>query len=262
MDLLLTNDDGYDSPGIHALADALGEIADVTIVAPETDQSAMGRACSPEVTLERRDAGYTVTGTPVDSVLVGIESLDLEPDVVVAGCNIGANLGGHALGRSGTVSAAVEATFFGLPSIAASLYVPPSEWPLDARKHHFVEAAGAVTFLVEHAMGTDAFSDGGYLNVNAPMPGESPAPMRLTRPSERYDMVAEREDDRITLYDRDWRERSSIGGDEPRTTDRGAVFRGEISVSALTAPHSSLPEDELRSLVEDYVPRHTADASQ
>jgi 5'-nucleotidase len=96
MDVLLTNDDGIDAGGIRALYETLSSIEEVsvTVVAPATDQSAVGRALSHEVDVETHELGYVVHGTPTDCIVAAVGALDdLDPDLVVAGCNRGANLG-------------------------------------------------------------------------------------------------------------------------------------------------------------------------
>ncbi|MFP4271370.1 MAG: 5'/3'-nucleotidase SurE, partial [Alphaproteobacteria bacterium] len=121
------NDDGIDSAGLRAVYDALSEVARVTVVAPASDQSAVGRSMSHEVAITDHDLGYAVDGTPADCVVAAMGELGPDPDLVVAGCNRGANLGEYVIGRSGTVSAAVEAAFFDVPAIATSLYVPAGD---------------------------------------------------------------------------------------------------------------------------------------
>ena len=118
MHVLLTNDDGIDETGLRALHEALSGVAEVTVVAPADDQSAVGRSLSSRVAVDRRETGYAVHGTPADCVVAGLQSLAPDVDLVVSGCNRGANLGQYTLGRSGTVSAAVEAAFFECPAIA------------------------------------------------------------------------------------------------------------------------------------------------
>lgn len=257
MDILLTNDDGIDSPGLRALYEALSTVGDVLVVAPAADQSAIGRALSYEVAVEEHESGYAVEGTPADCVVAGLEAIGPYPDLVVAGCNRGANLGAYVLGRSGTVSAAVEAAFFGLPAIAVSLYIPgdvdfaESHPPVDA----YGEAARATAYLAEGAMAEGVFDDAGYLNVNAPPPDGEPAPMAVTRPSHTYDMTAAREPDgTITLTDRIWEHMRAGGLDEPAGTDRHAVMNGAISVSPLTAPHTTEHHPALDELAEGYPP--------
>ncbi|WP_135825768.1 5'/3'-nucleotidase SurE [Halorussus ruber] len=265
-EIVLTNDDGIDSPGIRALYDALSEVGNVTTVAPANDQSAVGRAMTYEFAVHEHELGYAVEGTPTDCVVAGLAELGPYPDIVVSGCNEGANIGAHILGRSGTVSAAVEAAFFGVPAIAASLHIPQSEWPRDTTVEEYDEVAEAVRYLVEHAPDAGVFEEAEYLNVNAPLPSESAvedreggaadaaerAPMVVTRPSHVYDMDATEEDGRVTLHDNTWEQMEGENLPDPEGTDRRAVYEGKISVSPLTAPHTTEHHDALDDLAERY----------
>lgn len=253
MDILLTNDDGIDSPGIRALSDALSAVGDVLVVAPAADQSAIGRAMSDAVTVEERELGYAVDGTPADCVVAGLEAIGPHPDLVVAGCNRGANLGAYSIGRSGTVSAAVEGASFGIPSLAVSLYIPG---PFEGNRpgiEAYDEAARVTTFLADRAVAAGVFEDAEYLNVNVPPTGGDRAPMAITRPSLTYDMTAVRRDDgTITLRDRIWEHMRAGDLDEPRGTDRHAVIDGRTSISPLTAPHTADDHPVLDTLVAEY----------
>lgn len=127
--ILLTNDDGVYSNGIWAAYRALAAIADVTVVAPATQQSAVGRSISifepiraTEITVGGVRA-YSVGGKPTDAVIIGLFALKLRPDLVVSGINIGENLSYESIMTSGTVGAAMEASNQGVPSIAFSLQV-------------------------------------------------------------------------------------------------------------------------------------------
>ena len=251
-EILLTNDDGIDSPGIRALYDALSSVGNVTVVAPANDQSAVGRSMSNEVPVAEHELGYAVDGTPVDCVIAGLEAIGPYPDLVVSGCNVGANLGAYVLGRSGTVSAAVEAAFFEVPAIAVSLYVPGDRWPLDPDVEAFAEAARATRFLAANAIDAGVFEQVGYLNVNVPIDAERTAPMLVTRPSAMYDMTAEQNGDAIVLHDRTWDRMGKDAITDPAGTDRRAIADGAISVSPLTAPHSSDYHELLDGLVERY----------
>ncbi|UPV74453.1 5'/3'-nucleotidase SurE [Halorussus limi] len=267
-EILLTNDDGIESPGIRALYDALSEVGNVTTVAPADDQSAVGRAMTYEVPVEEHELGYAVEGTPSDCVVAGLAELGPYPDIVVSGCNEGANIGAYVLGRSGTVSAAVEAAFFGVPAIAASLHVPQSQWPRDTSVEEYEEVAEAVRYLVEHAPDAGVFEEAEYLNVNGPLPSatsgaaegreSAPAdapertPMVVTRPSHVYDMDATRDDGVVTLHDRTWEQLDGDTLSDPEGTDRRAVFDGKISVSPLTAPHTTERHDALDDLAERF----------
>jgi len=253
--VMLTNDDGIDSVGFRALYDALSNVAEVVAVAPAEDQSAVGRTMSASVEVDDHDLGYAIQGTPADCTVAGLSTLCPDVDLVVAGCNKGANLGAYVLGRSGTISAAVEATFFDVPAIATSLYVPggEGEWrqaandPADYR-----DACRATRYLVTHGHGAGVFEQADYLNVNAPLPGDDPAEMEITRPSRRYEMNAERDGDSVHLEDPVWAQMRSGDVPDPGGTDRRAIFEGRVSVSPLTAPHTTEHHEALDALAETF----------
>ncbi len=255
MDILLTNDDGIDSTGLQVLAEALAEVGDVLVVAPASDQSAIGRAMSTEVHVEEHELGYALTGTPADCVVAGLEAIGPYPDLVVSGCNNGANLGAYTLGRSGTVSAAVEAAFFDVPAIATSLLVPTDLWPEEPDPEAFEHVARATTYLAEHAIGAGVFEQADYLNLNAPTEVDERASIAVTRPSRTYDMDATHgKDGMITLHDRVFDRMDNGTVDEPEGTDRRAVMDGKVSVSPLTAPHTTEHHEALDALAETYSP--------
>ncbi|WP_018256065.1 5'/3'-nucleotidase SurE [Halomicrobium katesii] len=254
--ILLTNDDGIDSVGFRALYDALTEVGSVTAVAPKSDQSAVGRAISHEVPVHQHELGYAVEGTPTDCVVAGTESLVPETDLVVAGCNRGANLGAYVLGRSGTVSAAVEATFFDVPAIAVSMYIPVREdaafADVEENYDSYGEATRAASYLADHSMSAGVFEQCDYLNVNAPVADRGPAEMAITEPSRVYQMGAERNGETVTLHDRIWERMAEGDIPDPEGTDRRAVVDGKVSVSPLTAPHTTEHHEALDGLAETY----------
>ncbi|WP_280587125.1 5'/3'-nucleotidase SurE [Halorubrum sp. Boch-26] len=271
LEILLTNDDGIDAVGIRALSDALSREHDVTVVAPNQNQSGVGGTRSWwETTVEytETDAGYAVEGTPADCVAVAEVALDLDPDIVVSGCNHGPNIGAHILGQSGTVGAAMEAAFLGTPAIAVSLYdrgnlpVPPT---LD--NGDFALAAEAVLDLLERVEGVEGDEGAALpfgadvLNVNAPAADDEAAAdptYRLTEPARGFDVIEfrpgeaspdeEHPDERgfgerrgemgMELRDRFWREflRGDVA-DDPGS-DRLAAVEGEVSVSPLSSSRS------------------------
>ena len=124
MRILLSNDDGYFSPGIDCLARALSSIAEITVVAPERDRSGASNSLTLDrpLSLKRAANGfYYVNGTPTDCVHLAVTGmLDVLPDMVVSGINLGANMGDDTI-YSGTVAAATEGFLLGVPSIAVSL---------------------------------------------------------------------------------------------------------------------------------------------
>ena len=261
LSILLTNDDGIDATGFRALYDALSDIGDVTAVAPARDQSAMGRALSFDVTVEEVDMGYAIDGTPADCVVAGLGSLLPAADLVVAGCNEGANIGAYTLGRSGTVSAAVEAAFFNVPAMAVSLYIPvPEDRSLagvDPDYDDFEVATSAATYLCEHALGAGVFDSAEYLNVNAPPPEMASGELEITRPSHVHMLDARRDGSTIELHDPVWERMASGDISDPEGTDRRAIVEGRVSVSPLTAPHSTEHHEALDELAETY-PGHDA----
>ena len=128
MKILISNDDGINSLGIYALAKSLKEIGDVTVVAPITEQSAVGHAITMKAPLRVVEHyingeffGYAVEGTPADCVKMGIRNiLKSPPDIVVSGINHGSNTAINII-YSGTVSAAREAAIMDVPAVAFSL---------------------------------------------------------------------------------------------------------------------------------------------
>ena len=256
-EILLTNDDGIDARGFRVLYDALSDVGSVTAVAPANDQSAVGRALShAPVSIHEHELGYVIEGTPADCVIAGLGTLCRETDLVVAGCNEGANLGAYNLGRSGTVSAAVEATFFDVPAMAVSLYVPVAEdtqfTGVDVDPPQFAEAARAASYLADHAPGAGVFEQAEYLNVNAPVADRAAGELAITRPSEVHMMDAERDGGEVRLTDHIWEQMATGEIPDPEGTDRRAVVDGKVSVSPLTAPHTTEHHEALDALAETY----------
>ncbi|SMO66856.1 5'/3'-nucleotidase SurE [Halorubrum cibi] len=253
--ILLTNDDGIDAVGLRALRDALADEYDVVTVAPTGDCSSVGRALSDGATVSEHELGYAVEGTPVDCVVAGLDELVPDADCVIAGCNEGANLGSYVLGRSGTVSAAVEAAFFGVPAVATSMYVPGGEdwWKRELEAGEFDHAARATRYLLDNAFDAGVFEAVDYLNVNAPIADGDRAPMRVTRPSDWYGMTAERDGNGgVTFDDPIWGRMTEADVPDPVGTDRRAVVDGEVSVSPLSVPHDVATNGALDGLAERY----------
>jgi 5'-nucleotidase len=181
MNILVTNDDGIDSPGITALAAALCNVGTVTVVAPDRQQSAVGHALTVSrplrATKVRRDDalfGFAVDGTPADCVKLGVTTLlDARPDLVVSGINHGSNTSVNIL-YSGTVSAASEAMLLGIPAIAVSI---------DSLSYS-TDCAAAAEFAAHIAarMPSLGLPLDTLLNVNVPaLPKERIKGFRITR---------------------------------------------------------------------------------
>lgn len=212
---------------------------------------------SRDVTVEEHEYGYALDGTPADCTVAGLEVLCPDVDMVVAGCNKGANIGAYTLGRSGTVSAAVEAAFFEVPAMAVSLYVPAmKDWESVATTvEDYRNPVDITTFLAEHAIDAGVYEQADYLNINAPYSppaADEHLPVEITRPSRLHDMRGERTGDEIHLRDAIWERMAADTVPEPDGTDRWAVMEGRISVSPLTAPHTTEHHDGLVELLETY----------
>lgn len=169
--ILLTNDDGYQAPGITALFEALTAANhDVTLIAPATQQSgASASITSSGVTLEKHAENiYSVSGRPADAVLVGLAEVfkDSPPDLVISGANFGQNSGQDAM-ISGTVGAATIAHLRGVPAIAISVEINFKE--LEQRFPSTMKAMpGAASFIVELLKSDAKLPDGAILNINYP----------------------------------------------------------------------------------------------
>lgn len=180
MKILLTNDDGIYAPGLFALYQALKTDYQIHIVAPESEMSAVGHAItllSPiRVKSVRRSGkfyGFAVNGTPADCVKIACqELLDGPPDMVLSGINVGANVGVNIL-YSGTVSAATEGAFLGIPSAAISL---------NTLKHPEFAFAAQFSKKIIQFVRENGLGDGVALNVNIPaVPPEDIKGVCLTR---------------------------------------------------------------------------------
>jgi 5'-nucleotidase len=163
MHILLSNDDGYLAEGLAALAGALSPYADVSVVAPDRNRSAASNSLTLEMPLRAHvaDNGFIkVDGTPTDCVHLAITGLlEPEPDMVIAGINHGANLGDDVL-YSGTVAAATEGRFLGLPAMAISL-------ACNEEPQHFETAAEVAVVLLKRLIDKPLPRDT-LLNVNVP----------------------------------------------------------------------------------------------
>ena len=181
MHILISNDDGYESPGIRCLAEVLKKQARVTVVAPDRDRSGASNSLTLESPIRARqvDNGFIrVDGTPTDCVHLAITGLlEDEPDMVVSGINAGANMGDDVL-YSGTVAAAMEGRFLGLPAIAVSLVGH------DAK--HYETAAKVIEILVQRLQVSPIDNDV-ILNVNVPdLPWGEVKGMQITRLGHRH----------------------------------------------------------------------------
>lgn len=181
MKILVSNDDGYRARGLRALAEELATIAEVTVVAPDRNRSGASNSLTLDFPLRMREESkgvFSVNGTPTDCVHLAVTGVfSDEPDMVVSGVNDGANLGDDVL-YSGTVAAAMEGRFLGLPALAVS--------QVGESVRHFETGARVARELVERLLRGKLPADT-ILNVNVPdLPYEQLQGFRATRLGHRH----------------------------------------------------------------------------
>jgi 5'-nucleotidase len=228
MRILLSNDDGYFSPGLACLAEAISAIAEVVVVAPERDRSGASNSLTLDRPLKLRRAAsgfYFVNGTPTDSVHLAVTGmLDTQPDMVISGINSGANMGDDTI-YSGTVAAATEGFLLGIPSIAVSL----------AGKElvNYATAARVVTELVLR-FEKNTHTQPWLLNVNVPdIPHEQLQGMEITRLGKRHKaepVVKALNPQGETVY---WVGAAGKAQDAGEGTDFYAISQGRVSITPL-----------------------------
>jgi 5'-nucleotidase len=226
--ILVSNDDGYFAPGITLLAEALRQLGEVTVVAPERDRSGASNSLTLDrpLTVRRAANGYfSVNGTPTDCVHIAITGLlDFTPDVVVSGVNLGANMGDDTI-YSGTVAAAVEGYLLGIPSVAVSLTSKAGA--------HF-ESAIAIALQMVERLRRRPFGEPVLLNVNVPdIPAAELRGVEITRLGKRHkaEPVVKLQTPRgETAY---WIGQAGGAADAGPGTDFHAVEGGRVSVTPL-----------------------------
>lgn len=253
MRILVSNDDGYRAEGLQHLVDALSPLADVTVVAPDRNRSGASNSLTLDVPLRVFGYGdrrfYVQNGTPTDCVHLAISGLfpdEVDHDMVVSGINDGANLGDDVL-YSGTVAAAVEGRFLGLPAVAISLVLRDGG--------HYATAARVASELLMRLQRSPLHASM-ILNVNVPdLPYEQLRGYRPTRLGHRHrsEPVVLANDPRgRPVY---WVGPAGRGADAGDGTDFHAVANGYVSVTPLQVDltrHGALDEigDWLRGRAE------------
>jgi len=228
MKILVSNDDGYLATGINVLTAALEQVADVVVVAPDRNRSAASNSLTLSTPLRVSEFGpnrYKVDGTPSDCVHLALTGLlDYEPDLVVSGINHGANLGDDVI-YSGTVAAAMEGRFLGLPTIAVSL--------VGRKLQHFDTAAAVAAELVQKIERAPLASDV-VLNVNVPnVSADDLAGVRATRLGFRHkseQILKDTDPYGQPIY---WVGPAGAGQDAGEGTDFFAIEEGFASVTPL-----------------------------
>ncbi len=246
MKILLSNDDGYRAEGLSALSAAIRPLGSVTIVAPDRNRSGASNSLTLDVPVRAAPYdtdSYYVNGTPTDCVHLAISGLfDFEHDIVVSGVNDGANLGDDTL-YSGTVAAAVEGRFLGLPAIAVSLCVEPGS------PRNFAAAAQVAARLVQRISADRLLGLNEVpviLNVNVPdLPDGELRGMKVTRLGSRHrskPIVKAKDPRGRSVY---WVGNAGSGQDAGPGTDFHAVAAGFASITPLQIDltrHALLPE--------------------
>jgi 5'-nucleotidase len=229
MHILISNDDGYNAPGLEALVASLKQLADVSVVAPEVNHSGASNSLTlsrPLMVREASNGFFFVNGTPSDCVHVALTGLlGKKPDLVVSGINNGANMGDDTL-YSGTVAAATEAYLFGIPAIAFSLV--GRGWA------HLDSAVQSATQIVARQI-SHPIPAPVLLNVNFPSlaAGEVKG-LRVTRLGKRHPsqpVVKASNPSGEVVY---WIGPAGDAQDASEGTDFGAVAEGFISVTPLS----------------------------
>lgn len=228
MHILVSNDDGYQAPGIRALAAEMRQLGQVTVVAPDRDRSGASNSLTldqPIRAVEIDDGVYRVEGTPTDCVHLALTGLlDDDPSMVVSGINAGANMGDDVL-YSGTVAAATEGRFLGLPALAISLC------SFDAR--HYATAARVASVLVQRLL-NDPLPADTILNVNVPdLPWSALRGFEATRLGQRHraePAIRSADPRNRPIY---WIGPAGQEQDAGEGTDFHAVRQGFVSVTPL-----------------------------
>ncbi len=236
MKILISNDDGILAPGIRALAEALRSVAEIRVVAPDRNRSAASNSLTMSRPLTVTEAGPefdSVNGTPTDCVHLALTGLfETKPDMVVSGINEGANLGDDVL-YSGTVAAAMEGRYLGLPAIALSL--------VGHMPKHYQTGAQIACQLVERLKSKQLPSQT-ILNVNIPdLPLEQIKGIEVTRLGARHiaeEVIKETDPRGKPIY---WIGPPGNAADAGPGTDFYAVSNGFVSVTPLNLDLTHYP---------------------
>lgn len=249
MRFLITNDDGFDAPGLAALYTALSAIGDVDVVAPAVCHSSRGHAVNThaDIRVEQRVVEpfgriHIAECSPADCVRLGLRGLPLEPpDFVVAGINPGANVGVD-LYYSGTAAAAREAAILGVPALAVSRYIQPDTRLNWAALSHHTGRIVAKLISDEYRL-----PGGQFWNINFPAISDDQhpedfavAPMGLLSHAIAFETKESSDHSMVLQYSADFRRRGTTG-----SCDVSHVLDGRITVTPVdlcaTANHSMLP---------------------
>ncbi len=242
--ILLTNDDGVYSTGLKAAYESVRDIGEVTVVAPSTQKSGVGRGISIfeplRVSLANLNGfrAYAVAGTPTDAVILGIFSIMKEkPDLALSGFNVGENISTDTVTTSGTIGAALEAASYGIPAIAASIQVLDEGDKFD--DHHSYIYDFEVGIKIVHRIAKNTLKHGlpegvDLLNINIPRHATMDTEIEITRLARKIFLtgVEERHDPRGRPYY--WINGELIRDAEDGTDVKAVMKKGHISVTPLS----------------------------
>lgn len=249
MRILVSNDDGVYAPGLTVLADALSDIAEITVVAPDRNRSGASNSLTLDnpIKIKHLPNGYiSVEGTPTDCVHLAITGLlDNIPDMVVSGINAGSNMGDDIL-YSGTVAAATEGRFLGLPAIAVSLV---------GEDFVYYETAARITKMLVNRFKDQVKANPMIVNVNVPdVPYHALQGIEVTRLGTRHlaeNVIKDKDPRGNTIY---WVGREGPEADAGPGTDFYALRNNKVSVTPLQfdlTQHSAI--DTVNSWIADEI---------
>ena len=250
MNIVVTNDDGLHTPGIWALAEAASKVGHVSVVAPDREQSGVSLGITLNHPVKVSEAvprvegikALAVEGTPADSILLAAQELTPQPvDLVLSGINEGANTGMNVL-VSGTVGAAFQAHFFGIPAIALSVATV---------KDPVLEPAALLAGVLARMFRDGILTGAMLLNVNLPnIPLDEIEGINVTRLARgRYvDTIQKVDSERHTYY---WMARGKSEWEEEEGTDIWAIRRKRISITPL---HIDLTSDVTAPFLDGFAP--------
>ncbi len=242
--ILLTNDDGVYSTGLKAAYESVKDLGEVTVVAPSTQKSGVGRGISIFEPLRLSLASlngfkaYAVAGTPTDAVILGLFSILKEkPDLVLSGFNVGENISTDTVTTSGTIGAALEAASYGIPAIAASIQVLDEGDKFDdhrAYKYDFEVGIKFVKKIAKNVIKLGLPEGVDLLNINIPRHATSETEIEITRLARKIFLtgVEERHDPRGRPYY--WINGDLIRDAEEGTDVKAVMKKGHISVTPLS----------------------------
>ncbi len=259
--ILLTNDDGIDSPALAPFARALADLGTVHVVVPDRERSWVGKAITrfDPIRVEKvglnGEVAWTCTGYPADAVQIGVHELfDEPPSLVVSGINVGYNHGAAFLMSSGTIGAAVEGWVSGIPSIAVSTG-GDGDWSTWKRKVHQPEAlfewerlATVATSLADEARLSGLLDLADVVTINLPFDTTLETPRRVTTVARvGYDRLFREQGNGIYTHDfgGGFIEFDGIGG-----SDLATARKGQVSITPLRMPAASAVPDEVRARLE------------